>query len=162
MIYDEEPMAESLDKQVERLLQEGTSKKAIFSRLRTEENQAKLLFLLNNKSPLFRRRKYMWVNLLLGAVLLAMTLRRLAAISAAGHFDFYLAADFIVPTINFYVLREIFRFHRTGYLFLTLLTCLSFLYRENRVLPDLGINIGMVVAAMYLYIRLFPKNERIS
>jgi hypothetical protein len=155
-------MAESLEKQVERFLQAGESKKSIFKKLHTKENQAKLLYLLNNKSLIFRRRKYMWVNLLLGAALLFITLKRLAAISAAGHFDFYLAADFIVPTINFYVLREIFLFHRTGYMFLTVLTGLSFLYQDNRIMPNLVINIGMMATAIYLYIRLFPKNERLS
>lgn len=155
-------MAESLDKEVERLLHEGKSKQTILNTLRTNENQARLHFLLNNKCPLSRRRKYMWVNLLLGAALLFTTLKRLAAISAAGHFDFYLLADFIVPTINFYVLREIFLFHRTGYMFLAVLTGLSLLYPENRGMPDLLINIGMIAMAVFLYSRLFPKNERIS
>lgn len=155
-------MAESLEKQVEKFLQAGASKKSILKKLQTQENRARLLSLLNNKALLSRRRKYMWINLLLGAVLLFMTLRRLASISAAGHFDIYLAADFIVPTINFYILREIFLFHRTGYLFLTVLTGLSLLYPENRLLPNLAANIGMMAAAMYLYSRLFPGNERLS
>lgn len=154
-------MAESLEKQVERFLQSGESKKSILQKLQTKDNQAKLLYLLNNKSLLHRRRKYMWINLTLGAALLFITLKRLAAISAAGHFDFFLLADFIVPTINFYVLREIFLFHRTGYMFLTVLTGLSLLYQENRVMPNLVINIGMMAVAIFLYIRLFPKNERL-
>lgn len=155
-------MAASLEKEVERLLQEGESKQTILNRLRTKENQARLSYLLNNKCPLFRRRKYMWFNVALGASLLFMTLKRLAAISAAGHFDFYLLADFIVPTINFYVLREIFLFHRTGYMFLAVLTGLSLLYPENRDMPDLVVNIGMMAMAIFLYSRLFPKNERVS
>lgn len=155
-------MAESLEKEVERRLQEGESKQTILSRLRTKENQARLSFLLNNKCPLSRRRRYMWLNLLLGAALFFMTLKRLAAISAAGHFDLYLLADFIVPTINFYVLREIFLFHRTGYMFLAVLTGLSLLYQENRGMPDILVYVGMIVLAVFLYSRLFPKNERIS
>lgn len=152
-------MADSLEKQVDAMLQNGDSKLSIFNKLDNPDIRAKLIFFLNNKSTLTRRRKYMWVNLFLGIVLLGMTLKRLLAIAEAGHFDFYLLADFIVPTINFYVLREIFLFHRTGYQFLTILTTLSLFYASNRIMPDLLINICMIALAVFLYLNLFPKNE---
>lgn len=155
-------MAASLEKQVEALLQEGESKAAILKKLKSSDNQAKLIYHLNNKSVLSRRHRFMWVNLMLAALLLFMTLKRLLAISSAGHFDFYLLADFIVPTINFYILREILLFQRTGYLFLTVLTCLALLYAQNWVLPDLIINIAMIGLAVFFYFRLFPKNELLA
>ena len=101
-------MADSLEKQVEAMLQNGDSKQSIFTKFDNPDTRARLIFFLNNKSILSRRRKYMWVNLFLGIVLLGMTLKRLLAIADAGHFDFYLLADFIVPTINFYLLIVLF------------------------------------------------------
>ena len=153
-------MADSLEKQIDAMLQIGESKKSIFSKLDTPDIRARLLFFLNNKSILSRRHQYMWVNLVLGVALLAMTLKRLLAIADAGQFDFALLADFIVPTINFYILREIFLFHRTGYQFLTILTGLALIvYPENRAMPDLFFNLGMMGLGVFLYLKLFPKNE---
>ena len=155
-------MADPLEKQIEAMLQEGESKKAIFTKLDKPDIRNRLLFHLNNKSLLSRRHKYMWVNLFLGIALLAMTIRLLLGVAdtiAQGGVGWYLLADFIVPTINFYILRELFLFHRTGYQFLVILTTLSLFYSSNRVLPDLFINLGMIGLAAFLYIKIFPKNE---
>jgi hypothetical protein len=152
-------MADSMEKQIDAMLQNGDSKQAIFTKFDNPDTRARLIFFLNNKSLMIRRRKYMWVNLFLGIMLLGMTLKRLLAIADAGHFDFYLLADFIVPTINFYILREIFLFHRTGYQFLTVLTILALFYPENRIMPDLLINLCMIALSVFLYLNLFPKNE---
>ncbi|GAB4333521.1 MAG: hypothetical protein Kow0089_02270 [Desulfobulbaceae bacterium] len=154
-------MADSLEKQIEAMLRNGDSKKTIFTRFDSPENRARLIFFLNNKSLLPRRHKYMWHNLLLGAMLLAMTLKRLMAIAERGQFDFWLLADFIVPTINFYILREIFLFHRTGYQFLAILTTLSLFYAQNRSFPDLPVNLVMIGLASFLYLKLFPADEKI-
>ena len=155
-------MADSLEKQVEKLLQQRTSKKNIRQQLETPDNRPKLLYHLNNKSLLFRRRKYMWLNLVLAAMLLFITLKRLLAIAGSGHYDFYLLLDFIVPTINFYILREILLFHRSGYIFLVVLTSLSFVYPENRMVPDLIVNLLMIGLSAFLYLRMFPKDEVID
>jgi len=155
-------MADSLDKQVEQLLQEGKSKQSIYTQLEKPDNRAKLIFFLNNKSLLPRRKKNMWINLILAAALLVMTLKRLLAISITGNFDFYLFFDFIVPTINFYILREILRFQRTGYQFLAVLTGLALFHQENRVFPDLFINLGLIALAVFLYYRMFPKEELLT
>ena len=155
-------MAEPLEKQTEQLLLAGESKKAIMVRLATDENRARLFAILNNKALLSRRHRYMWVNLVLAGALLFVTLKRLLAISVAGHFDFYLLADFIVPTINFYVLREILRFQRPGYQLLTVLTVLALVYPVNRVPPDLFIHLGMIGAAIFLILKLFPRNEHLT
>jgi hypothetical protein len=152
-------MAELLEKQVEQLLLAGKDKTAILKQLATDANRARLLAILNNKAILSRRHRYMWFNMALAAALLYMTVKRLLAISAAGHYDFYLLLDFIVPTINFYVLREILRFQRTGYQLLTVLTALALVYPVNRVLPDLLIHLGMIGAAIFLILHLFPRNE---
>lgn len=152
-------MAEVLEKQAEQLLLAGEGKRAIMVRLATDGNRARLLAILNNKTLLSRRRRYMWVNLALAGTLLFVTVKRLLAISAAGHYDFYLLLDFIVPTINFYVLRDILRFQRTGYQLLTVLTALALVYPANRVLPDLIIHLAMIGTAIFLHLRLFPRNE---
>lgn len=152
-------MSRSLDKQVEERLRLGNGKKNIYARLQTPENRAKLVFFLNNKTTMARRKHFMWINLFLCAALLGMTLRRLLAISFTGHFDFFLVFDFIVPTINFYILREILLFHRTGYQFLAILTALALVYPQNRIMPDLLINLGMIALALFLYFRMFPREE---
>lgn len=155
-------MANPLEKQIDAMLQNGESKKSIYTKFDNPDTRVRAIFFLNNKSLLSRRHKYMWINLLLGIALLGMTLKRLLAIADAGHFDFYLLADFIVPTINFYILREIFLFHRTGYQFLVVLTILSLFYEQNRVVPDIFINMGLIAVAAFLYIKLFPKDELIK
>lgn len=152
-------MADSLEKQVEQHLRAGNNKKTILKKLDNGRNHARLLNILNNKSLLKRRHKYLWINVALAIALLLVTLNRLLAISHAGHFDFYLLADFIVPTINFYVLREILLFQRNGYIFLAVLTGLGLLYPENRTMPLLFVNIGMICLAGFLYVKLFPKSE---
>jgi len=155
-------MPGALEKQVEEQLRLGKGKKKIYNSLQTPDNRAKLIFILNNKTTLARRREYLWINLFLSAALLGMTVRRLLAISFTGHFDFYLFFDFIVPTINFYVLREILQFQRAGYQFLTILTALALVYPQNRQLPDLLINIGMIALSLFLYFRMFPREETVA
>ena len=155
-------MAVALEKQVEAMLQNGESKKKIFTKLDKPDIRNRLLFYLNNKSLLPRRHKYMWINLFLGIAILAMTIRLLLGVAdsiAQGGLGWYLLADFIVPTINFYILREIFQFHRTGYQFLVVLTSLSLFYSTNRVMPYLFINLGMIALGAFLYMKLFPKKE---
>ncbi len=156
-------MADSFEKQIDSMLQNGESKQSVFTKFNNKDTRSRLIFFLNNKSTLARRRKYMWINLFLGIVLLGMTIKLLLAVAdtiSEGGVGFYLLALFIVPTINFYILREIFQFHRTGYQFLTVLTGLSLIiYPVNRILPDLVINTGMIALAVFLYLNLFPKRE---
>ena len=156
-------MADPLEKQIDSMLQNGESKKSIFTKFDNPDVRARLIFFLNNKSILARRHKYMWVNLLLGLVLLGMNIKLLLAvadvISAKGP-GLYLLADFIVPTVNFYILREIFLFHRTGYQFLVILTTISLIiYPDNRVFPDILINLAMIGLGSFLYLKIFPRNE---
>lgn len=156
-------MADSFEKQIDAMLQNGESKKSIYTKFDNPDTRARLIFFLNNKSLISRRHKYMWINLFLGIVLLGMTIKLLLSvadtISEKGP-GLYLLADFIVPTINFYILRELFQFHRTGYQFLTVLTALALIvYPENRMMPDLMINLCMIALGVFLYLKLFPKNE---
>lgn len=154
-------MARSLDRKVEEELRLGKGKRKIYELLKTPENKVKLAYLLNSKTTLARRKEFMWINLFLCGALLGMTVRRLLSISFTGHLDFYLVFDFIVPTINFYILREILLFQRNGYQFLAILTTLSLVYAENRAMPDLLINLGMIALALFLYYRMFPRQELI-
>ncbi len=159
-------MADSLEKQIDAMLQNGESKPSIFTKFDNPTSRARLIFFLNNKSTLSRRRKYMWINLFLGIVLLAMTIKLLLGVAdtiSVGGVGLYLLALFIVPTINFYILRELFLFHRTGYQFLVVLTGLALIvYPHNRIMPDILINLGMIGLGVYLYLKLFPKNEIIK
>jgi len=156
-------MADPFEKQIDKMLQNGESKQSIFTKFDKPDVRSRLIFFLNNKSILTRRHKYMWINLFLGIALLGMTIKLLLTVAdtiSEKGVGLYLLAEFIVPTINFYILREIFQFHRTGYQFLAILTGLSLLiYPANRIMPDIFINLGMIILAIFLYIKLFPKNE---
>jgi len=156
-------MADPFEKQIDKMLQNGESKQSIFTKFDKPDVRARLIFFLNNKSILTRRHKYMWINLFLGILLLGMTIKLLLTVAdtiSEKGVGLYLLAEFIVPTINFYILREVFQFHRTGYQFLAILTGLSLIiYGQNRMMPDLIINIAMIAMAVFLYLNLFPKNE---
>lgn len=159
-------MADSLEKQIDAMLRNGDSKRSIYTKFDSPEKRNRLIFFLNNKSIISRRHKYMWVNLLLGIVLFGMNIKLLLGIadiiSIKGP-GFYLIADFFVPTINFYILREMFLFHRTGYQFLVVLTGLALIvYPHNRVMPDFLVNLSMIALGAFLYIKLFPRNEVIK
>lgn len=156
-------MADALEKQVENFLQAGESKKSILRKLEDETNYTRLLYYLNNKSVVPRRHKYMWINLLLSFALLAMTLRLLmgvADIIALRGVGLYLLAEFIVPTVNFYIIKELLQFHRNGYQFLVVLTALALIiHPANRLIPDIFINLGMIALGAFLYLKLFPREE---
>ncbi|HBI16318.1 MAG TPA: hypothetical protein DDY20_12555 [Desulfobulbaceae bacterium] len=68
-------------------------------------------------------------------------------------------ADFIMPTTNVYVLREILRFQCTGSQLLTVLNALGLINPANMALSDLFIHLGMIGASLALHLLLFPRNN---
>ena len=69
----------------------------------------------------------------------------------------YVLVSLIVPIINMYILKEVFFFKRSGYLFLAILTTLSMVYQENRHFPEILFVLAIIGISSFLYLKLFPK-----
>ena len=59
--------------------------------------------------------------------------------------------------VNMYLLKEVFFFKRSGYMFLVILTTLSLVYQENRYYPEILFILAMIAISSILYFKLFPK-----
>ncbi len=88
--------------------------------------------------------------------------KKLLAAFAFGTLDIYLLLALVVPTINFYILREILRFHRLGFKFLFILSILSLVQPENHHMQEIAILSIMIGLSGYLYKKMFPENELIK
>ena len=154
-------MADKIEKDIEELLQKGKNKKEIWKQLGNGQDQNKVLFYLNNSSQPRDRKRFQVINLLLALVLLFITAKKLITAFSFGTLDLFLLLSLVVPVINIYVLREILRFHRIGYQFLFVLSCLSLLQPENHHEQELFI-LGLLIGLSgYLYKQMFPAKNQI-
>jgi len=154
-------MADKLEKEIEELLQKGKSKAEIWQMFRNDKEPLKILFFLNNSSLPRDRKKFQVINLLLALVVLFITAKKLITAFSFGVLDVFLLLSLVVPVINIYVLREILRFHRIGYQFLFVLSCLSLLQPENHHEQELFI-LGLLIGLSgYLYRQMFPGKDQI-
>jgi len=154
-------MTDKLEKEIEEHLQKGKSKAEIWQVFRNDKEPLKVLFFLNNSSLPRDRKKFQVINLLLALLVLFITTKKLITAFSFGVLDVFLLLSLVVPIINIYVLREILRFHRIGYQFLFVLSCLSLLQPENwhnQELFLLGLMIGL---SGYLYRQMFPAKDQI-
>ncbi|MBU4261605.1 MAG: hypothetical protein KKC76_06950 [Proteobacteria bacterium] len=155
-------MADKFEKEIEELLQKGKSKTAIWEMFRNDKEPLKVLFYLNNSSLPRDKKKFQVINLLLAIVLLFMTSKKLITAFSFGALDIFLVLSLVVPVINIYVLREILRFHRIGYQFLFVLSCLALLQPENHHEQELFI-LGLLIGLSgYLYRRMFQVKDKIT
>ena len=155
-------MADKTEKEIEKLLAQGWDKQRIWRQLRQGDKPYKALFFLNNASKPEDRRKYQVVNLILAVILGFMTFKKLLTALSFGSLDIFLLLGLVVPIINIYVLREILRFHRLGYRFLFVLSCLSLLQPENHHLQEIVFISLMIGLSGYLHLRMFPEKEQIK
>lgn len=155
-------MANKIEKQIEELLQQGKNKKEIWKQLRNEKNSHKTLFFLNNCSLPRDRKTYQVLNLVLAVLLTFVTTKKLLTALSFGSLDIFLLLGLVVPIINIYVLREILRFHRTGYKFLFVLSCLSLVQPENHHSQELFLIGTLIGLSGFLYRRMFPATEMIT
>lgn len=154
-------MADKIEQEIEKLLQQGKEKKEIWRTLRGGDEPHKALFHLNNSSLPRDRKKFQVINLVLAVILLFVTSKKLLTAFSFGALDLFLLLSLVVPVINIYVLREILRFHRIGYKFLFILSFLALLQPENwhnQELFLLGLMIGL---SGYLYKQMFPGKEQV-
>lgn len=155
-------MSQPLEEKIEASLLAGESRREIVERLKKSTDPQRLLFHANNISNPASRGRYQYLNLLLALLLLFITTKKLLTIVMFGAFDFLLFLNLVVPIINFYLLREILRFRRIGYQFLFVLSILSLLHPENRMLPELPITLLIIVLAGLLHSRLFPRSQMVK
>lgn len=155
-------MAETTEKEIERSLLQGKNKNEIWKMYKNTEEQHKVLFFINNSATLQHRKKYMVINLLLAAALLFITCKKLLVAFSFGTLDISLLLGLVVPTINFYILREILRFHRLGFKFLFVLSILSLIQPENHHMQEMTILAIIIGISGYLYKHMFPQNEQIT
>jgi hypothetical protein len=162
-------MADPLEQQVVEELKNNTAKKNILKKLATPENREDLIWYLNHYPSGNARKEGLWINRFLVAVLLVLTVKKLYFIAmvqlnaAAIHqFSPLLLLDLIVPAINFFVLYKIIRFQRQGYQFMAVLGLLALVRPENRIMPDLAMYLVVTGLAIFLLLRLFPRQENLE
>lgn len=155
-IFHLDPMKDELTHQVDTLLSEGKSRFQIWKRLENSENAGSLRHCLNNKALLKDKKAFKYLNIFLTLLLLFVTTSKILGVVLFAK-GIYIFVFLIVPMINMYILKEVFFFKRSGYLFLVILTVLSLVYQENRHFPEVLFVLAMIAIASFLYLRLFPK-----
>ncbi|MBU0729664.1 MAG: hypothetical protein KKE17_07805 [Proteobacteria bacterium] len=155
-------MAEKIDKIVERMLQEGLGKPAIWRKLKDREDHQKALFYLNTSSYPADRKKVQFHNLVIAAVLTFITFKKLIVAFSFGVLDLFLFLSLIVPIVNVYVLREVLRFRKIGYQFLFVLSILALVQPENHHWQEASLLFILISISGYMYLTLFPKKAEIK
>ena len=151
-----DPMKDELTHQVDALLSEGKSRFQIWKRLKNSENTESLRHCLNNKTLLKDKKAYRYLNIFLSLILLFVTTSKIL-LAVDTETGIYFFASLVVPMINLYILREVLFFRRSGYLFLCILSAISFIHQENRHFPEFLFILAMIAIAAFLYVKLFPK-----
>ena len=154
-------MAKKLREKIDRLLRDGKRKERVWQSLKGSENQAELIFLLNDLPTLKNRQAFLLLNMPLAAILVIMTGIKLFAAIAIGQANIYFFLALVVPIINIYVLKKILRFQRTGYQYLFALSFLSLFQPENHHFLEVSLLGVMLFLSGFLYLRMFPKKELI-
>lgn len=156
-------MADSLEKKIEALLQQGMTRQQIYSKLQGQHAKGKLAFQVNNTSRPSLRKKYLLPTLLLAGLLTFITFKKLLVIVLTSDLSLLLLLlSMIVPVINIYVLREVLRFRRTGYQFLTVISLLGLLHPENHFPQEMSILVIQATIAAFLYLTIFPSKEALK
>lgn len=155
-------MAHEIEKKIEAMLQQGLSKKTVWSKLKGANDPHKTIFFINNASLPIRRKKYQYINLFLVFILAFITIKKLLVAFSFGAVDFFLLLSLVVPIINIYILREILRFHRLGYQFLFVLSILALFHPENHHVQEITLLLSQAAVAGFLYLRIFPKKEIVT
>ena len=149
-------MKDELTHQVDLLLLEGKSRFQIWKRLKNNENADGLRHCLNNKALLKDRKAYRYLNILLTLTLLFVTTSKILGVVLFAK-GLYIIILLLVPMINMYILKEVFCFKRSGYMFLVILSTLSLVYQENRHFPEVLFVLAMIAISSFLYFKLYPK-----
>ena len=162
-------MADPLEQQVLGELKKGTGKLNVLKKLETKDNRDDLVWYLNHFPTGKGRKDHQWINWLLIIVLLVLTIKKLYFMAlvqmnaaAVNQFSPMLLLDLVVPAVHFFVLSKMIRFQRQGYEFMTVLGVLAMVRAENRVMPDLAMYLVIIGLSVFLWLRMFPKKERVK
>ncbi len=153
-------MAAFLEDKIEELLEKGYSKEKIREILKKDDRDGELDFYLKNIAYPSDRIRYQFVNLSLFFILLFITLKKLYFALSFGQLSIVMLLAMVVPTVNLYILREIMRYRRIGYLFCMVLSALSLVNAENRAFPEIFLVPTMVFLSAFLYTKLFWQYEK--
>ncbi len=135
----------------------------IYARLSDSEDRDELAYFLDNLPEPDLRSRYIYLVYILAALLAAVTVRKLImATSWVGGFNAFSLLSLVVPTINIYLIREVLLFHRNGFQFTAILSLISLVNAENRVMPEVVIMPLTALLAGFLFFRMFPKETMIS
>ncbi len=149
-----------IEERIEKLLEEGLSKREVRNRLKSEFDKSELDFFLKNTPYPSDKARYLFLNISLFAVLLVITLKKLYFALSFGQFGMLMLLALVVPTVNLYLLREIMRFRRLGYQFCFILSVLSLINAENRAYPEIILIPIMILLSGFLYWEMFWKHDR--
>ncbi len=153
-------MGAFLEDRVEELLAKGYTKEKIRNLLKKDDEDGELDFYLKNISYPEDRVRYQFVNLSLFFILLFITIKKLYFALSFGQLSIVMLLAMVVPTVNIYILREIMRYRRTGYLFCLVLSALSLVNAENRAFPEIVLVPAMVFLSGFLFAKLFWQYEK--
>ena len=155
-------MQQLLEKEIKHWLKQNLSKKEIFRKLRTEQNQEELLHMLNNLPSPDRNQKTLPFRFVLLTLLVLLTIKQFLFVYLHENSSIALMLGLIGPFIHIYIMRELLRGHRLGYQILPILSILAFFRPENRIMPDILMYVSMAMISGVLFFWLFPKKERLE
>ncbi len=150
----------TIEEQVEELLQKGLNKDQIKEKLKDLDSDGELEFYLKNIPYPADKNRYLFLNISLFITLLYITLKKLYFALSFGQLSIVMLLALVVPTVNIYILREIMRFRRIGYLFCLVLSALSLINAENRAFPEIVLIPIMIFLSGFLFFKLFYQYER--
>ncbi len=153
-------MKDELSNQIDLLLSKGNDRFQIWKRLKNSENESSLRQHLNNKALLKDKNTYRYLNIFLFLILLFVTISKIL-LTVDTEKGIYFITALVVPMINMYILKEILFFRRSGYLFLCILSAMSFIHQENRYFPEFLFILAIIAIAAFLYFKLFSKESLI-
>ena len=158
-------MPTEIEKQIKTLLAQGKTKKEIYKILSKEMDEEKFERFLRNHVDTSQKKIYHAWNLLLLAILTAVTFYKagiiIASIEETGIDNLIVVVwSLVIPGVNIYLIWLIFRFNRLGYMFLFVLSAISLLRPENRSLIGLVQAVPLIALSGFLYLKLFPKGNK--
>ena len=158
-------MPTKIEKRIKTLLAQGKTKKEIYKILSKEMDEEKFERFLRNHVDTSQKKIYHAWNLLLLAILTAVTFYKagiiIASIEETGIDNLIVVVwSLVIPGVNIYLIWLIFRFNRLGYMFLFVLSAISLLRPENRSLIGLVQAAPLIALSGFLYLKLFPKGNK--
>jgi len=150
-----------MKQEIEQLLASGMNRRQAWKQLKKTHDPELAARELNNTALPAMRKKFMAVNLALGAVLFLLTWQKVSTALQLGIGIPFLVM-MIVPAINMFLLQKIIRFQRNGYQLLLALSALSLVHAENRRMPELAMLVAIIVLSGVLAYFLFPKKEQLK